>query len=76
MTYKVMVFKTMGEITGYVVTDQPDNYRREWPDRPYPCAAEFTVSLRHDRETQERRAYEYRDYLNKAIVIQPPIGTP
>jgi len=30
---------------------------------------------RHNDKTQQRRAFEYCEYLNKGIVVQPPIGT-
>jgi len=69
--FRVMYFKSCGAVTSYIVTDQADDYQSEWK---WPWAAEFKVSQRHDRETQERRAYEYRDYLNKGIIVQPPIG--
>ena len=56
----------------FVVTDQPVEYVGE---QAWPIAAEFKVSMRHDQKTQNRRAFEYCDYLNKGIVVQPPIGT-
>lgn len=58
-----------GRIGEFVVTDQPVGYDG---DREWPIAATFPVSMRHDQETQQRRAFEYRDYLNKGIVVQPP----
>jgi hypothetical protein len=82
MTYHVRTRKTGNNlinntVTSFVVTDQPDNYpQTNWDGypRPWPLAAEFHVSLRYDEETQKRRAFEYCDYLNKGIVVQPPIG--
>jgi len=55
----------------FVVTDEPAEYNCE---AIWPVCAEFKVSMRHDELTQLRRAHEYADYLNKGIVIQPPIG--
>ena len=77
MTFKVYVRATRfqeqeGRVGSYIITDQPDEYKAE---TPWPEAAEFTVSMRHDNETQQRRAFEYRDYLNKGLTIQEPIGT-
>lgn len=75
MKYKIMTRTACDKIIEYVVTDQPDNYDPEWGATPYPYVVSFKVSLRHDKETQERRAYEYRDYLNRGIIIQAPIGS-
>ena len=70
--YKVMNRSSWSRLYAYVVTDQPAGWKD--PDREWPWVAEFKVSMRHDEETQKRRAYEYADYLNKGIVVQPPIG--
>ena len=72
MTFKIMVYKSYGEVSSFVVTDQPDGYKSE---TKYPYAAEFPVSLRFEQELQNRRAKEYRDYLNAGIAIQLPIGS-
>lgn len=77
MMYKVYVFssnlqKSEGRVGSYTVTDVSDSYMGE---ALWPTAAEFKVSMRHDQETQRLRAHEYCDYLNKGIVVQPPIGT-
>jgi hypothetical protein len=62
------------KVLGYLVSDKPEIYDDENGYAPWPPAAEFRVSLRYSDETQRRRAWEYCDYLNKGIVIQPPIG--
>jgi hypothetical protein len=70
--YKVKTISNSWKVLSWVVTDQPegwDNYEQKWP-----IVAEFKISMRHDDETQNRRAYEYRDYMNKSIIVQPPIG--
>jgi hypothetical protein len=70
--YKVKTISNSWKVLSWVVTDQPegwDNYEQKWP-----IVAEFKISMRHDNETQSRRAYEYRDYMNKSIIVQPPIG--
>jgi len=75
MTFRVLTSawdRAAGTVDSYVVTDVPKNYIGE---PRWPPAAEFKVSVRYDDETQQRRALEYCDYLNKGIVIQPPIGT-
>jgi hypothetical protein len=71
LTWASYTQQAEGRIGEFHVSDQPKNYRRE--DR-WPAAAVFVVSMRHDQETQERRAREYAAYLNKGLVVQPPIG--
>jgi hypothetical protein len=76
MKYKVMTLSSSfqrsdGRVGSYIITDQPIDFRGE---DIWPFAVEFKVSMRYDDATQLRRAYEYCDYLNKGIVIQPPIG--
>lgn len=74
MKFSVYTQTIMGNISAYVVSDKPnywqDNYEIKWP-----YAATFPVSERFDQYLQERRAFEYCEYLNKGIVVQPPIGT-
>jgi hypothetical protein len=77
MVYRVRTLSTglsraLNQYSSYIVTDEPDNwntYEQKWGH-----VAEFKVSQRHDDETQRRRAIEYCDYMNRGIVIQPPIG--
>jgi len=70
--YKVMTISNFNRLLSWVVTDQPEGWDNS--DQKWPIVAEFKVSLRHDNETQKRRAYEYCDYMNKGIIIQPAIG--
>ena len=82
MAYHVRVRQTGydrqdGTVSSYVVSDQPENYPEpDWEGYPkrWPFIVEFPVTHRHDQESQRRRAYEYMDYLNKNIVVVPPIG--
>lgn len=60
-----------GTVGSYVVTDRPDDFKGD--DVDWPIVVRFVVSMRHDRVMQRRRAIEYADYLNRGIVIQPPI---
>ncbi len=76
MIFKVLVLaspfaQSLGSVNSFLVTDQPDNYAQI---APWPAAAEFKVSTRHDQELQKRRAEEYCEYLNKHITVAPPIG--
>jgi hypothetical protein len=61
-----------GRIHFFCVTNQPegwDNYERKWPN-----VAEFPLGIGYSEEDQRRRAEEYRDYMNRTIPAQPPIG--
>jgi murein DD-endopeptidase MepM/ murein hydrolase activator NlpD len=63
--------RSEGRIGSFLVSDQPSDYKGE---AGWPTAVSFPVSMRYDAEAQRRRAYEYADYLNAGLVIQPPIG--
>lgn len=76
--YKVMTWSSFskqarGEVSKYVVTNQPagwDSHERAWP-----AVAEFPVAAGFSMADQSRRAYEYCDYMNKTTPVQPPIGS-
>lgn len=72
MTYKVMVMKSWsGDIHYFLVTNQPDNWRK---DAKWPSVAEFPIGTGYSEDDQRRRAYEYCDYMNKTIPVKPAIG--
>jgi hypothetical protein len=64
-------YRDKWEVITFLVSDIPTDYNNEVK---WPTAVEFHVSTRYDEETQKRRALEYCNYLNKGIVVQPPIG--
>ena len=76
--YKIMTVSTpgsrsRGEVLSYVVTNQPsgwNSYEKKWP-----FVAEFPLGIGYCDTDQRRRAEEYRDYMNKSIVVPPAIGT-
>ncbi len=60
----------MGQVCEFTVTDKPAKVDAdEWP-----TMVKFPVNYRFDEEAQERRAYEYAEYMNKHITVIPPIG--
>lgn len=60
-TFKVGSEKQKGVLVAFFVTDAIDNTELD----KRPKAAEFTISELYDEITQEHRANDYRNYLNK-----------
>lgn len=59
--WKVAHNKYDEKIVKYFITDAEDN--TELDERP--VVAEFPISQKFDKETQEERAHAYADYMNK-----------
>jgi hypothetical protein len=60
-TWKVGHNKIDGKLVKYFITDAEDN--DELDERP--IVAEFPISQKFDKETQQERANAYADYMNK-----------
>ena len=59
--FKVGTTRVEGKLVSYFITDANDDTDLN----TRPKAIEFPISILYDEDIQERRAQDYRDYLNK-----------